>query len=330
MKAIAPLLTVLAIALLAYLGAGVAGLTGLFGIVIPYLSFALFIGGFVYRIFDWAGSPVPFRIPTTAGQSRSLDWIRQDKLESPSGFWGVTGRVLLEVLLFRSLFRNTKAEITAGPNLAYGSSKWLWLGGLAFHWSMLIIVLRHYRFFLAPIPGFLEALDAADGFLQITLPAFYLTDLVFVAAVTYLFARRLVDAKINYISLASDFFPLYLLLGIALSGIWMRYFDKVDVAQVKLLMQSLIAFSPELPGPIGWMFYVHLFMVCVLAAYFPFSKLMHMGGIFLSPTRNLATNSREYRHVNPWNPQIKIRTYREYEDEFREKMKKAELPIERG
>ena len=95
MKAIAPLLTVLAIALLAYLGAGVAGLTGLFGIVIPYLSFALFIGGFVYRIFDWAGSPVPFRIPTTAGQSRSLDWIRQDKLESPSGFWGVTGRVLL-------------------------------------------------------------------------------------------------------------------------------------------------------------------------------------------------------------------------------------------
>ncbi len=56
---------------------------------------------------------------------------------------------------------------------------------------------------------------------------------------------------------------------------------------------------------------------------------MHMGGIFLSPTRNLATNSREIRHVNPWNAPEKIRTYTEYEDEFREKMAKADLPLER-
>ena len=36
-----------------------------------------------------------------------------------------------------------------------------------------------------------------------------------------------------------------------------------------------------------------------LAAYFPFSKLMHMAGVFLSPTRNLANNNRMVRHVNP-------------------------------
>jgi len=67
----------------------------------------------------------------------------------------------------------------------------------------------------------------------------------------------------------------------------------------------------------------------VLAMYFPSSKLMHMGGVFLSPTRNLANNSREKRHINPWNPDVKIRTYAEYEDEFREKMIKADLPVEK-
>ena len=329
MKTITPLLTVILLSLVAYFGTSAFGLQMLFGIILPYLALALFVGGFVYRILDWMQSPVPFRITTTAGQARSLDWIKQDRLESPSGFWGTAGRVLLEVFLFRSLFRNTKAEISPGPNMIYGSSKWLWLGGLVFHWSMLIIVLRHYRFFLTPIPGFLEGLEKADGFLQVTLPALYLTDFLFVAALTYLVARRWFDVKISYISLANDFFPLFLLLGIGLSGIWMRYFEKVDVSHVKLLMQNLISFQPAVPGPIGGMFYVHLFLVSVLAAYFPFSKLMHMGGIFLSPTRNLANNNREKRHINPWNQPVKIRTYAEYEDEFREKMEKAKLPLER-
>jgi nitrate reductase gamma subunit len=109
----------------------------------------------------------------------------------------------------------------------------------------------------------------------------------------------------------------------------MRYFDKVNVMPVKALTLGLAGFSLDAPSPIGALFYVHLFLVCVLFVYFPFSKLMHMGGIFLSPTRNLPNNSREKRHVNPWNPDIKFRTYAEYEDEFREKMKKAGLPVEK-
>lgn len=115
MKTITPLLTVILLSLVAYFGTSAFGLQMLFGIVLPYLALALFVGGFVYRILDWMQSPVPFRITTTAGQARSLDWIKQDRLESPSGFWGTAGRVLLEVFLFRSLFRNTKAEISRDP-----------------------------------------------------------------------------------------------------------------------------------------------------------------------------------------------------------------------
>ncbi|MBT8381181.1 MAG: sulfate reduction electron transfer complex DsrMKJOP subunit DsrM, partial [Ignavibacteria bacterium] len=274
-------------------------------------------------------SPVPFRITTTAGQQKSLPWIKNSKLESPNTTLGVIGRMLLEVLLFRSLFRNTKAELKKGPKLVYGSSRYLWLAALAFHWAFLIIVLRHFRYFSEPIPAFVPFLQNLDGFLQIGLPILYITNVLIVVALTYLFFRRLFDPKLKYFSLASDYFPLLLLLGIALTGILMRYFTKVDIVSVKEMAVGLFSFQPVVPEGIGVMFYLHLFLVSVLLAYFPFSKLMHFAGVFLSPTRNLANNNRMKRHVNPWNAPVRIHTYEEYEDEFRDVMKASGLPLEK-
>jgi nitrate reductase gamma subunit len=131
----------------------------------------------------------------------------------------------------------------------------------------------------------------------------------------------------RYISLASDYFPLFLIIGIAFTGILMRYFTKVDIVGVKEFTMSLATFKPHIVNGIGSIFYVHLFFVSVLLAYFPFSKLMHLGGIFMSPTRNMANNTRFKRHINPWNYPVKVHTYEAYEDEFREKMVEAGLPV---
>jgi len=90
--------------LVAFLGAGVFGLSFAFGVIIPYVAVALFLGGFVYRVFSWARSPVPFRITTTCGQQKSLDFIKNNNLENPHNLRGVIGRMALEVLFFRSLF----------------------------------------------------------------------------------------------------------------------------------------------------------------------------------------------------------------------------------
>jgi nitrate reductase gamma subunit len=103
----------------------------------------------------------------------------------------------------------------------------------------------------------------------------------------------------------------------------------VDLLGVKNLAMGLFTFKPVVPEGIGLPFFVHLFLVCVLVAYFPFSKLMHMGGIFLSPTRNMTGDSRRKRHVNPWNYPVKVHTYEEYENEFRDKMIQAGLPVEK-
>jgi nitrate reductase gamma subunit len=121
MKIVLPFFAVLGLALIALVGVKVANLQSLFGVVIPYAALATFLFGFLYRVLKWGRSPVPFSIPTTAGQQKSLPWIKQNKLDNPSSTLGVIGRMALEVFLFRSLFRNTKTELKEGPKLAYGS-----------------------------------------------------------------------------------------------------------------------------------------------------------------------------------------------------------------
>ncbi|MEW5992978.1 MAG: sulfate reduction electron transfer complex DsrMKJOP subunit DsrM [Candidatus Zixiibacteriota bacterium] len=323
------LLVVAVLIAVALVGGGVLNWGLVFGVVIPYAAIVIFLLGIIYRVVRWARSPVPFRIPTTCGQQQSLPWIKSNNLESPHNFWGVLGRMALEILFFRSLFRNTKMELRSGPRLVYGAEKLLWLGGLAFHWSFLIILIRHFKYFAEPVPWWVLGIQNLDGFFQVGLPIIYATDAVILAALTYLFVRRVVSPQLRYISMAGDYFPLLLLLGIVVSGILMRYFIKVDITSVKELGVGLLSLNPTVPEGLSALFLLHLFLVSALLAYFPFSKLVHMAGVFLSPTRNLVNNSRLKRHVNPWNYPVEVHTYEEWEDEFREVMKAAGMPLEK-
>ncbi len=320
-------MAVLALVVAAFLGIEAAGLSRVFGVAIPYAAFILLISGVVYRVLNWASSPVPFRIPTTAGQQKTLPWIKRDRFDNPCNKIEVLGRFIMEVLFFRSLFRNTRAEVDKGPTLYYQWEKWLWLGGLALHYSLLVIILRHLRFFAEPVPSFVPVLGGMDGFLQVGLPGIYVSDAVFMIAVTYLLLRRLIIPRIRYISIPADYLPLSLILAIGVTGILLRYFTRVDLLKVKQLAIGLINFQCVVPEGIGTLFYIHLFLVCTLIAYFPFSKLIHAGGIFFSPTMNLPNDSRMRRHVNPWDYPVEVQTYVEYEERFREKMIEAGLPV---
>jgi nitrate reductase gamma subunit len=272
-------------------GGGALGLGWVVGVVVPYTAAAVFLAGILYRIFGWARSPVPFRIPTTCGQERSLDWIPYSKLDNPSSGWGAAGRVALEVLCFRSLLRNTSARMV-GDRLVYTTDLSLWAGAMAMHWSLLIILVRHLRLVLVPVPA-------------------------------------LASPQLRYTSLAGDYFALLMLLGIGTSGFLLRHVVRGDVPAIKELALGLVRFHPVVPENVPWMFFGHLLLVSLLLACFPFSKLVHMPGVFLSPTRNLANNNRTVRHVNPWDYPVKEHTYEEYEDELREKMVGAGIPVER-
>lgn len=296
--------------------------------VLPYAAFILFLGGFVYRVGKWAMSPVPFRIPTTCGQEKSLPWIQNNPLENPCCNASAVGRMAGEIFLFRSLFRNSAVKMIDGRPV-YGSAKWLWFFGLMLHGAFLIVVLRHLRFFTEPILPFVNLLSAVDGFFEIGVPALYVSDAALLCALVFLFLRRVVLPQMLYISLFTDYFALLLIAGIAVTGLLIRHFFPVDLNAVKTLVAGWMSLKPAAPGGAGVIFYMHLSFVLVLLAWLPWSKLAHLGGIFMSPTRNLINNNRSEHHANPWNAEVLVHTYEEYEDEFRDKMKAAGLPVDK-
>lgn len=328
MKILLPLGAVITLTLVAA-DAAALGATFALGLIIPYTALILFLGGFIWRVVTWGSSPVPFHIPTVCGQQKSLPWIKADNVESPHNTVGIVARMAFEVLLFRSLWRSDGVELKRQEKLVYGSKRFLWLAGLLFHWSLVLVLFRHLRFFTEPVlPGVASA-QGLDALFEIGLPALYLSDVFVLAALTYLFLRRAIDAKIRFISLPGDYFALFLIIAVVVSGVLTRHVFKVDVERVKELAMNISAFRFAVPAGIGLSFYVHLFLVSVLVAYFPFSKLMHAPGVFLSPTRNLKNDSRAVRHINPWNHDVKLHTYDEWEDEFRDAMIEAGLPVEK-
>lgn len=324
-----PVIGILVLLLVCLTGVVWFKFTFLFGVVFPYAASFIFISGCIYRVVIWARSPVPFCIPTVCGQQRSLLWIKSDKVQSPFTSWGLIRRMASEIVFFRSLFRNDKTELKKGQILSNDASRLLWLGGLVFHWSIFIILVRHLKLFVEPVPRYTVFLQNIDGMFQFGSLNFYLTDVFILLSLLFLLLRRIVSSRMRLISIFTDYFALYLILAILVSGVLMKYVYKADVMSIKRMVMGMLAFKPFVIADMSPVFYVHIFFVCVLLIYFPFSKLMHLGGVFLSPTRNLKNDSRAKRHVNPWDYPVKVHTYEEWENEFRSALKEAGLPVEK-
>jgi nitrate reductase gamma subunit len=232
-------------------------------VIVAYLVAAVFVAGLASRIYVWAATPVPLKIPTTP---------------APKTYSGVTFRVLGEVLAFTSLSR---------------ADKLLWLGAWTFHASFVLIIIRHLRYFLYPVP---------DWVMFMQTPGIW-AGWLFPLPILFLLARRLTLPRVIYVSILTDYFVLALLGCIAGTGILMRYVDRVYLVDVKAFILGLLTLNPVSP-PASAYFLAHILLVCTLLAYFPFSKLMHAPGIFFSPTRNSRNNSRRVRHTNPWDSKV--------------------------
>lgn len=303
----------------------------IFGVIIPYIACLIFVLGVLYRIYQWSRSVVPFKITTTSGQQKSLPWLRRtwmDRFDSPHTNWETAVRILMEIFLFRSLWKNVRYEVPAQTAV---STKWLWLFGLTFHWSLLIVLIRHSRFFLQPVPDFVNLVQSLDGFIEVHIDWFQphvvhvmVTGITLLIALLYLLSRRLFFPRERTLSLPSDYIPLILLILITITGLLMRYLIPVDVTQVKELAQGLISFQPPVSPDLHWLFMLHLLFVSLLLAYFPFSKLMHSAGIFFSPTRNMPNNNRVARHINPWNYPVKGVDWDEFYQDFKEDLDELE------
>jgi nitrate reductase gamma subunit len=171
--------------------------------VLFYFATAVFAGMLAYRIYDYARTPAPLKIPTTP---------------APTTTRGVALRMAREVLLFESLFK---------------SNLWTWACGWLFHAGLALVLLRHLRYFTEPVwawVAFLQEFGVVAGFAM-------------AAGLAGLWLRRIFVARVRYISTPSDHLMLALLLLIAASGLAMKFVAHTDIVAVKAYFLGLMHFD---------------------------------------------------------------------------------------
>ena len=235
--------------------------------VLLSLATIVMIIGVARKIRQYHKTPAPLKIPVTP---------------APKSTGGVVLRMAKEVILFASLFR---------------SSKWTWIFGWIFHVSLALAFIRHLRYVIDP-EGPLGFMMPVIG-LWIVQTAGKYAVFGMIIGLGGLLARRFLVARVRYISAPSDYLMLVLILAIAVSGFVMSFITHVDIVGVKMFMLGIMSFNlQELPE--GTALVVHLLLVALLGFILPISKLLHIPGVFYSPTRNQVDNPREKRHIADW------------------------------
>ena len=130
-----------------------------------YLATIALVAGLAFKIYDYSRTPAPLVIPTTP---------------APTTQAGVVYRMAKEVVVFESLFK---------PN------KWIWVFGWLFHFGMLLVLVRHLRYFVNPIPDWLVFIQPFSKY----------ASFMMVIGLAGLLARRFLVDRVRYISTPSDF-----------------------------------------------------------------------------------------------------------------------------
>jgi nitrate reductase gamma subunit len=231
--------------------------------ILCWLSFGIFLFGLIFKLISYIRTPEPFKIPLTPG---------------PNSYSGVFFKILRYIFFFEPLIK---------------TRFWLWFGAMGFHICFLLVILRHLRFFFYPVPSWIMAIQTTGIYAGFGLLAFTL----------YLVGYRLLSDRRVYLSIFEDYLMIVLFLGIAGTGLWMKYANRLYLVDLKAFTLGLVTFNPA-PVPNDILFIVHLILVVILIAYFPFGKLLHVLGVFMNPTIQQRDDVRTRRHLNPWDFEV--------------------------
>ena len=186
---------------------------------------------------------------------------RLEALGAPLARWSVKGCALavLDVVLLGRVFIVNPA---------------LWIGEWVFHASFLLVVLRHLRFFLDPVPDWVWWMQTPGLIAGYVLPF----------ALLYILVIRLLT-KLEKYAAPANLFLLGLVLAISSIGVVMHGLFKPDLVDVKLFIFGIAHFAPAAaPGSV--LFLLHFCLVLVLVLFLP----TH---IFTAPLVMLEARKRE-------------------------------------
>jgi nitrate reductase gamma subunit len=133
----------------------------------------------------------------------------------------------------------------------------LWLGEWVFHVSLLLVLLRHLRYFLDPVPAWVWSIQFAGT----------IAGYVLLLSLVYIFFIRLFTAMEKYASRA-NMFLLGLVLVITSIGVIMHAWLTPNLLDVKLFARGFLCLNPT-PAPESLLFMTHFILVLVLVPFLP-------------------------------------------------------------
>lgn len=174
----------------------------------------------------------------------------------------------------------------------FKADKWTWVFSWLFHFGLLIILLKHLFLVTDAQWAWLIWLQEVGSYAAtITL-----------VGLTGLCLRRCLVDRLRYISAPSDYLMLAMLVLLSASGLLMKLYWPTDIVAVKQFLSGLMVLRVHpLPGDAIFLF--HVSMVVLLLLIFPFSKLLHVPGLFINPTISLfgASATKPYDRVSKHN-----------------------------
>lgn len=194
---------------------------------ITYIACVVFLGRFLLHVLSW------------------IKAVKQPAVEAISKkvSAGMIAEMLLDIFFFRRLVRTNKI---------------LWAASWTFHISLILVVLRHLRYFMYPVPGFvilMQTIGIAAGYV---LPVSLLIILII----------RATGNRDRYISFY-NFFLLTMLLLTGLTGILLKLFYRTSLLDIKAFMMGIVTFHPD-TVPYSLLFIVHYILVLILIPCLPF------------------------------------------------------------
>ena len=225
------------------------------GVVLPYVAVLVFVVGMIYRLYTWKKLASPamtlFPAPDTEG--------------------GNTLNTLKEVVLFKSLFFGDRV---------------LWVFAWVFHAVLALIVVGHFRVFTPIIDDVLGVLGmSAQGIKDMSGTSGGAAGVVILVAVALLLIRRMTLQRAREITGAADYLALLLIAAIIFTGDMMRFrAEHFDLTLTRDYFGALATFSnvTAMEALTHNLFLVHMCLTFVLIMLIPFSKILHLGGIFFT------------------------------------------------
>ena len=189
-----------------------------------YLSMLLFLGNYAAKVLIWVHNKPGNAVMTSKIMPRMLVMAAGDIL------------FLRRLLIVNEL---------------------LWIGEWTFHVAFVLVMLRHLRYFLNPVPRWVWAVQPFGIVAGYALPF----------ALMYIFTVRCLIEKKKYVS-SYNFLLLILIFALSISGLLMKTVYHPDIVSVKTFIMGIMRFSFAVV-PYSALFIFHFVLVLALIVNLP-------------------------------------------------------------